>query len=347
MSHEPTRKRKGTGKVTLADVAKYAGVGSMTVSRALRTPDAVSEKLREKIEEAVRTLGYIPNKAAGALASGQSDTVIALLPSGMEFIAAAFLPSFQRYLNKAGYQLILGYFDGEPGQEHTLLSALMAHHPAAVLLYGCQQSMQTHQLLSNAQVPVLKLGEYNVDTRYPTIGVDHFAIGKGATTHLIEHGYDQIGFIGAGSQLSMLQQQLQGWQSALLKHYYTPDHSHTTHERPSAEFGREGLAKLLLRQASLNALVCSHAEIALGVLFECQRRVLKVPEQMAIICLEDAPILAHTYPPIASAIIDYHAMGKSAAKLLCQHLNQQTEAMTSHEIHFSIKGRASSHARVF
>ncbi len=66
---EKTRKRKNTGRVTLQDVAKYAGVGSMTVSRALRTPELVSDKLREKINEAVEELGYIPNSAAGILAS--------------------------------------------------------------------------------------------------------------------------------------------------------------------------------------------------------------------------------------------------------------------------------------
>ncbi|MEX0337367.1 LacI family DNA-binding transcriptional regulator, partial [Vibrio tubiashii] len=66
------RKRRSTGKVTLADVAKKAGVGSMTVSRALRTPDLVSDKLREKIQQVVDELGYIPNKAAGALASAES-----------------------------------------------------------------------------------------------------------------------------------------------------------------------------------------------------------------------------------------------------------------------------------
>lgn len=61
------RKRRSTGKVTIADVAQLAGVGTMTVSRALRTPEQVSDKLREKIEAAVHELGYMPNLAASAL----------------------------------------------------------------------------------------------------------------------------------------------------------------------------------------------------------------------------------------------------------------------------------------
>ncbi len=76
-----TRKRRGTGRVTLQEVANFAGVGTMTVSRALRTPEQVSDKLREKIEQAVEELGYIPNRTAGALASGHSHTVAVLVPS--------------------------------------------------------------------------------------------------------------------------------------------------------------------------------------------------------------------------------------------------------------------------
>ncbi|AUP76450.1 hypothetical protein CWS02_08420 [Enterobacter sp. EA-1] len=68
-----TRKRRSTGKVTLADVAQLAGVGTMTVSRAIRTPEQVSDKLREKIEAAVQELGYMPNLAASALASASSS----------------------------------------------------------------------------------------------------------------------------------------------------------------------------------------------------------------------------------------------------------------------------------
>lgn len=89
-----TRKRRSTGNVTLADVAKQAGVGTMTVSRALRTPDLVSEKLREKIQQVVDELGYIPNKAAGALASAESYSIALILPSLVEKSCAHFCQTF-------------------------------------------------------------------------------------------------------------------------------------------------------------------------------------------------------------------------------------------------------------
>ncbi len=119
------RKRRSTGKVTLADVAKKAGVGSMTVSRALRTPDQVSEKLREKIQQVIDELGYIPNKAAGALASAESYSIALIVPSLLDKSCSMFIPSFQYRLNKAGYQLLLGYSDYSVDKEETLLSTFL------------------------------------------------------------------------------------------------------------------------------------------------------------------------------------------------------------------------------
>ncbi len=100
---EKIRKRRNTGRVTLQEVADYAGVGSMTVSRALRTPEQVSDKLREKIEQAVEKLGYIPNRAAGALASGHSDTVAVLIPSLTDKASSRFMQALQQILNKMNF----------------------------------------------------------------------------------------------------------------------------------------------------------------------------------------------------------------------------------------------------
>ena len=99
------KKRRSTGRVTLADVARHAGVGSMTVSRALRTPDQVSDKLREKIESAVSELGYVPNLAASALASGAGRTISVVVPSFTEAGCAQMLAGLQSVLQPAGFQL--------------------------------------------------------------------------------------------------------------------------------------------------------------------------------------------------------------------------------------------------
>ncbi|MCW8334055.1 LacI family DNA-binding transcriptional regulator [Vibrio paucivorans] len=335
------RKRRSTGKVTIADVAKKAGVGTMTVSRALRTPDLVSEKLREKIQLVVDELGYIPNKAAGALASAQSYSIALILPSLVEKSCAHFLPSFQQALNKAGYQLLLGYSDYSLDQEEKLLSTFLESRPAAMVLFGSEHSERSHQLLQASNLPVMEIAELTGESHYLNIGIDHFEVGKSCTKHLVDAGYSNIGFIGARGNHSVLQRKLHGWQSAMIENYLTPDHFLTTHEAPSSQLGAEGLAKLLLRDSTLDALVCSHEEVAIGALFECHRRLIKVPTDMAIICLDGTAMCEHAFPSLSSAQVDYENMGAQAAEKLLRSIKQE-EVEPSTDIGFSLSSRAST-----
>lgn len=317
----------------------------MTVSRVLRTPDAVSDKLRDKVQRAVEQLGYIPNKAAGALASAQSYAIALIIPSLLEKACGLFLPSFQQRLNKAGYQLLLGYSDYSVQQEEDLLASFLESRPAAVVLFGSEHTQRTHQLLAMANAPVLEIAESPSMVDYASMGVDHHEIGKVGTSHLLSQGFNNIGFIGARGNHATLQRKLQGWQGAMIEHYLIPDHFLTTHEAPSAQLGAEGLAKLLLRDATLDALVCSHEEVAIGALFECHRRVLKVPTDIAIISLEGSSMSEHAFPSLTSVEIDYQSLGAQAASHILQAIEGQP-LIGSEIIPFKLAHRASSATKV-
>ncbi|PSW20722.1 LacI family DNA-binding transcriptional regulator [Photobacterium sanctipauli] len=339
------RKRRSTGKVTLADVAKLAGVGSMTVSRALRTPDQVSDKLREKIQQAVDELGYIPNKAAGALASGQSDTIAVILPSLTEKVSADFIAPFQKAMAKNGYQVLIGYSNDSMEQEENLLTSMLANNPAAVVLFGSERSAKSRKMLESVEFPILEANEINPLAIDLNIGIDHYQAAKALTRQLIEQGYKNIGFIGAHGDQTILNKQLRGWQAGMIEGYLTPDHFLTSHEGATLALGSEGVAKLLLRQRELDAMICNHEAIALGALFECQRRVIKVPDSLALTCLDGGAICAQSHPDITAIHIDYQAMGEQAAQLLLDKLNGNSKASepSAIDVGFKLVNRASSH----
>ncbi|WP_028866185.1 LacI family DNA-binding transcriptional regulator [Psychromonas aquimarina] len=340
---ETLRKRRGTGRVTLADVAKSAGVGAMTVSRALRTPEQVSEKLRDKIQLVVEELGYIPNQAAGALASGKSDSIALILPSFADKVCSNFIPSFQEILNQAGYQLVIGYSNYSITQEEQLLSTLLANNPAAVVLFGSEHSAQTVKLLKNSQAAILELAEINELCIDLNVGIDHYQSSKEMTRHLIKQGFQKIAFVGARSEQSILRKQLRGWQAAMLENYLAPDHFLTSNDEPNIELGCEGVAKLLLQQPDLDALICSHEEIAMGALFECQRRVLQIPKDIALTCLDGSTFSEKCIPRLTSIEINYAKMAGKAARLLLQRLTGQDQNLLKQiDIGFKLCERASS-----
>ena len=102
------RSRRGGGRPTIADVAKLAGVGAITVSRALREPGLVSEDLRRQIAAAVKTLGYVPDTNARALASARANVVGVLVPSLTNNVFADVVRGIYDGLSDTDFQIQIG-----------------------------------------------------------------------------------------------------------------------------------------------------------------------------------------------------------------------------------------------
>lgn len=205
-----TRQRRNSGNVTISDVASLAGVGTMTVSRALRTPEAVSEKLREKIQQAVDELGYIPNQAAGALASGQAKSIAIIISSLNDKFCTQFLPRFQAALNKQGYQIQLSYSHSSIEKEEQLIESALGARPSAIVIFGQHHTSKSYHLLDKANCPTLQISSAQAAQSSLNIGVDHFRLTLEATQYLLDSGNKNIGFIGARNDNLTLQLQVKG-----------------------------------------------------------------------------------------------------------------------------------------
>lgn len=217
------RKRRSTGKVTIADVAQLAGVGTMTVSRALRTPEQVSDKLREKIEAAVHELGYMPNLAASALASASSHTIAMVVPNLAEAGCSEMFAGLQQILQPAGYQIMLAESQHRVEQEEKLLETLLASNIAAAILLSVEHSTTVRQWLKNASIPVMEMGAIRSDPIDMNIGIDNVAAMYELTEMLIQRGYQNIGLLCANQEQWIFQQHLHGWYKAMLRHHMSPN----------------------------------------------------------------------------------------------------------------------------
>ncbi|MBP6121859.1 MULTISPECIES: LacI family DNA-binding transcriptional regulator [Providencia] len=308
------RKRKNTGRVTLQDVAKHAGVGSMTVSRALRTPELVSDKLREKINSAVEELGYIPNSAAGILASGQSRTVAVLVPSLRDNASSVFLQSLQEVLNKNSYQVVIGSHDYQQKKESEVLFTLLQSNPAALVIFGAINSENVFTYLKNIDIPVINVAGESIHPFTLSIKSNIGEAVNFLTRYLLEKGHKKIGYIGAQMDSKIQSQQLSGWNKAMLSHNQSADQSITTPYVATMDFGRQAISEMLTRQPDLEAVICSHEMIALGVMFECQRRLIQVPRMLSVACVEGSSNCDHIHPSLTSVRIDYSKIARETAK---------------------------------
>jgi LacI family gluconate utilization system Gnt-I transcriptional repressor len=121
---------------TLSAVAKLAGVSSITVSRVVRLPNLVAPETRERVEAAMRELGYVPNQLAGALASARTRSVGVLVPTIANSIFADTVQGLSDELEPLGYAVILAQSRYDASREDHILAALLSRRPEALIMVG-------------------------------------------------------------------------------------------------------------------------------------------------------------------------------------------------------------------
>ncbi|HGT7182966.1 TPA: LacI family DNA-binding transcriptional regulator [Escherichia coli] len=317
-----TRKRRSTGKVTIADVAQLAGVGTMTVPRALRTPEQVSDKLREKIEAAVNELGYMPNLTASALASASSHTIAMVVPNLAEAGCTEMFAGLQHVLQPAGYQIILAESRHRLEQEEKLLETLLASNIAAAILLSVEHNSTVRHLLKNASIPVIEIGAIRTDPIDINIGIDNVAAMFELTDMLVQRGYQNIGLLCANQEQWIFQQHLQGWYKAMLRHHMSPNRVINAALPPVFSTGASQLPEFLLAWPELDALVCVSDELACGVLYECQRRRIKVPDELAVVGFGDSDVSKVCQPSLTTMAVPHRKIGLEAGNVLLERIKE-------------------------
>ncbi|TIK75019.1 LacI family DNA-binding transcriptional regulator [Escherichia coli] len=317
-----TRKRRSTGKVTIADVAQLAGVGTMTVSRALRTPEQVSDKLREKIEAAVNELGYMPNLTASALASASSHTIAMVVPNLAEAGCTEMFAGLQHVLQPAGYQIILAESRHRLEQEEKLLETLLASNIAAAILLSVEHNSTVRHLLKNASIPVIEIGAIRTDPIDINIGIDNVAAMFELTDMLVQRGYQNIGLLCANQEQWIFQQHLQGWYKAMLRHHMSPNRVINAALPPVFSTGASQLPEFLLAWPELDALVCVSDELACGVLYECQRRRIKVPDELVVVGFGDSDVSKVCQPSLTTMAVPHRKIGLEAGNVLLERIKE-------------------------
>ncbi|MCW8182898.1 LacI family DNA-binding transcriptional regulator, partial [Verminephrobacter eiseniae] len=150
------RRRFGTNSVTMADVARVAGVSAQTVSRVLREPDGCSPQTVERVREAIRSTQYVQNHAASHLASNRSMTVAAVIPQIAASIFAETLQGLSNVLLQAGYQVIIGHTDYSHEREEAVVRNLLGRRPDAFFLVGTHHTDAVRDMLVRAAIPVVE-----------------------------------------------------------------------------------------------------------------------------------------------------------------------------------------------
>lgn len=328
--------------VTLKDVAAAADVSVITASRALRTPDIVSDKVRERVQQAVDALGYAPNQAARALASATTSTIGVLIPSVTNLVFSDVMRGIYDAVEGTPYQVQLGNTRYTNRKEEELLRVFAAQRPAGLIVSGIDQSQTARALLESFGCPVVQIMDIGPDPIDMMIGFDHREGGRAAVRHLIENGYRRIGFIGARMD-PRAQRRLDGYSEVLhAEGLYDERLILTSPQASSVTRGGEMFSDFLGMAPDADAVFCNNDDMALGALFECQRRHIRVPTQFGIMGYNDLDYTAVSNPPISSIRTLRYEMGYRAIEMIIAASKGERPEPAVVDVGYELKARQST-----
>lgn len=311
--------------ITLADVARAAGVGESTVSRVLRNEGSVSQKSRARVVAAVEQLGYVPNKIAGALASTGTPLVAIIVPSLSNIVFADVLSGVTQVLEAHQRQAVFAVTEYDLEREEALVSAVLAWRPAAVMLVGLEHTEGTRKILRASGCRVLELLDIDGEPLDIAIGFSHRAAGEATASHLLARGYRHIGYVGHSMERDTRSAKRFNGFVERLKQSGLDLHDTEIVDAPSSVgAGKAALERLLQRAPDTDAVYFSNDDMALGGYFHCQSVGISVPQKLAIIGFNALDICKFTPQPIASILTPRVRIGCLAAELLLAKAEPQT-----------------------
>jgi LacI family transcriptional regulator, gluconate utilization system Gnt-I transcriptional repressor len=275
--------QKARRTLTLRDVSEASGVSEMTVSRVLRSRGDVSDATRERVLLAARTLGYVPNKIAGALASQRVNLVGVIIPSLSNMVFPEVMTGISETLEDTGLQPVVGVTNYSPEREETVLYEMLSWRPSGVIIAGLEHTPAARAMLVSADIPIVEIMDIDGTPVDSAVGISHRRAGLQMAETILAAGYRRIGFLGTKMPDDhRARKRFEGFSEGLAKAGLTVEDQEHYSGGSALLKGREMTEAILSRSPDLDFLYYSNDMIGAGGLLWCLERGIDVPGRLGL-----------------------------------------------------------------
>lgn len=341
------RSRRGSGAVTLHDVARLAGVAPITASRALNTPERVSPDVLQRVHDAVARTGYVPNRLAGGLASARSRLVAAVVPTIGGPVFGPTVQALDATLAAHGYQLMLGQSGYAADREDALIEAIVARRPDGIVLTGIWHSPAGRRRLLAAGMPIVETWDLTPTPIDMLVGFSHADVGRAVAGFFHAKGRRRLAVVHGDDERALRRLQAFREHAAALG---LPAVQAVSVPAPTTlKSGREALVRLSALATgtaraggAADAVFCTSDLLALGLLTEARARGVAVPRDLAVVGFGDLDFAADVEPALTTVRVHGAAIGERAALMLLDRLQGRVPPERVVDLGFEIVERAST-----
>jgi LacI family repressor for deo operon, udp, cdd, tsx, nupC, and nupG len=306
---------------SIRQVARQAGVSIATVSRALTTPDKVSDKTLKKVLAQVERSGYKPNLLARNFRSKRAYSVVVLVPNIANPFFAEIIRGIEQVAQQHGYAVLLGDTEGREDRE--------AYYAGLVETRQADGIIQLHPRLPKAargaggtlEIPMVNACEYIENAPCPRVGIDNVAAAREITEYLLKLGHRRIGVVLGPNTSPLTSDRLRGYKLALRAARIAPDVTLIAEGDFTMSSGRAAAEKLFATKHPPTAVFCFNDEMALGVIRFLKSTGRSVPQDVSVVGFDDIEFASFCDPPLTTIEQPTREIGNKAMSLLFDLLN--------------------------
>lgn len=330
--------------VKIAEVARAAGVSAATVSRVVNDPARVRADTRERVEEAIRRLGYRPSRVARRLRvrGGRSALIGLLIPDLQNPFFADLARGVEDAASGEGFTVLIGNTDEDARRERHYLQVMGAESVDGVILPPSGRRSPAAEELIRHGTPVVCVDRRLTRPRVDVAVIDNVRGAYEATHHLLDRGHQRIAFIHGAPRLSTSRERLKGYREALADAGIPFDPSLTLAGDSRQPSGHRLTSRLLALSPRPSALLVGNSMMTLGALEAVHQAGLQVPHDLAIVGYDDMPWALALDPPLSVVRQPGYELGSVAADLLMRRIGEPGRSTTVVMLQPELLVRASS-----
>ena len=312
-----------TRPVTMRQIAELAGVSIGTVSHVINETAAVRPKLRDRVLEAIHSLGYQPSALARGLRRNQTNMLGMVIPD----ITNPFFPGVVRGVEdvafRRSFRVILCNADNDPSKEASYVRELRSYHIAGLLIIpAASADIASHlRAYASASVPVVCIDRVPEGWKGDAVLVANEEGSYLVTRHLIQMGHRRLAVITGPLKLNNAAERLKGFTRALQEAHLSVDPEFVQEARFDAPSGYQAAVRLLRMLPRPTAIFASNDLMAFGTLQATRELGLRCPEDVSIAGFDSLEFSSLTDPSLTSVYQPGYQLGATAARLLLQRVD--------------------------
>jgi LacI family transcriptional regulator len=307
---------------TIKDVALRAGVSVTTVSHVVNDTRHVSAKGRERVELAIRELGYVPNAMARSLKSNTTSTLGMLIPNSSNPYFAEIVRIVEDRCFGAGYTLVLCNTDDEPRRQSVYLQVLAERRIDGLIVVSTGDDDSLVTQLQGLRIPTVLVDREIADPSCDLVETAHMQGGLLAVRHLLSLGHKRIACLGGPEGLTPSEQRIEGWRMALAEAGNTPNADALLWRGAfTSQSGYEAMHAILRTEHPPSAVFVCNDLMAIGALRAAHESGVHVPDELSIVGFDDIELSAYTSPPLTTVAQPKERIGALAVDMLLERVS--------------------------